>query len=59
LPRAPNPDFIEIKPEPRHKVRVNAAFIEIPRPRGAGRVPFTEKQLTTMRGGVTAEEYRR
>ena len=50
------PRFIEIKPEPRRKVR--ATFIEIPRQRGGGRVPFTEAELTAMRGGLTAEEYR-
>ena len=48
------PRFIEIKPEPRRK----ATFIEIPRQRGGGRVPFTEAELTAMRGGLTAEEYR-
>ena len=26
--------------------------------RGGGRVPFTEAELTAMRGGLTAEEYR-
>ena len=50
------PRFIEIKPEPRRKVR--ATFIEVPRQRGGGRVPFTEAELTAMRGGLTAEEYR-
>jgi len=50
------PRFIEIKPEPRRKV--SATFIEIPRQRGGGRVPFTEAELTEMRGGLTAEEYR-
>ena len=48
--------FIEIKPEPRRKV--SATFIEVPRQRGGGRVPFTEAELTAMRGGLTAEEYR-
>ena len=33
-------------------------FIEIPRERGSGKVPFTEEQLSVMRGGLTAEEYR-
>ena len=51
------PRFIEIKPEPRRKV-ADATFIEIPRQRGGGRVPFTEAELTAMRGGLTAEEYR-
>ena len=50
------PRFIEIKPEHRRKVR--ASLIEIPRQRGGGRVPFTEAELTAMRGGLTAEEYR-
>jgi hypothetical protein len=50
------PRFIEIMPEPRRKVR--ATFIEIPRQRGGGRVPFTEAEVTAMRGGLTAEEYR-
>jgi hypothetical protein len=49
------PRFIEVKPEPR---RVRATFIEIPRQRGGGRVPFTEAELTAMRGGLTVEEYR-
>jgi len=30
----------------------------IPRERGGGKVPFTDEQLTEMRGGLTAEEYR-
>ena len=51
-----DPRFIEIKPEHRRKVR--ATFIEIPRQRGGGRVPFTEAELTAMRGGLTVEEYR-
>ena len=33
-------------------------FIAIPREHGGGKVPFTEEQLTAMRGGLTAEEYR-
>ena len=49
------PRFIEIKPEPR---RIRKRFAEIPRERGGGRVPFTEAELTAMRGGLTAEEYR-
>jgi hypothetical protein len=52
------PRFIEIKPEPRRKVRIRASFIEIPRQRGGGRVPFAKAELTAMRGGLTAEEYR-
>ena len=50
------PRFIEIKPEPRRKLR--ATFIEIPRQRGGGRVPFTEAELTAMRGGLTVEQWR-
>ena len=46
-------------PERRSKVAVSqeARFIEIPRERRSY-VPFTEAQLTAMRGGLTAEEYR-
>jgi hypothetical protein len=32
--------------------------VEIPRQRGGGRVPFIEAELTAMRGGLMAEEYR-
>ena len=54
------PRFIEIKPEPRTRLRRtnNRDFIEIPRERGGGRVPFTEEELRALRGGLTAEEYR-
>ncbi len=38
--------------------RTKPRFIEIPRERGGVRVPFTEEQLTMMRSGLTAEEYR-
>jgi len=38
--------------------RTKPRFIEIPRERGGGKVPFTDEQLTEMRGGLTAEEYR-
>ena len=38
--------------------RTKPRFIEIPRERGGGKVPFTEEQLTAKRGGLTAEEYR-
>ena len=38
--------------------RTKPRFIEIPRERGGARVPFTEEQLTQMRGGGTAEEFR-
>lgn len=54
------PRFIEIKPEPRTKLRRtnNWLFIEIPRERGGGEVPFTEEQLAARRGGLSAEDYR-
>jgi hypothetical protein len=51
------PRFIEIKPEPRRKASLSKRFIEIPRERRSG-VPFTEEELTAIRGGMTAEEYR-
>ena len=38
--------------------RTEPRFIEIPRHRGGGKVPFTEAELAAMRGGLTAEEYR-
>ena len=38
--------------------RTKPRFIEIPRERGGGKVPFTEEQLNDIRGGLTAEEYR-
>ena len=38
--------------------RTKPRFIEIPRERGGGKVPFTEEQLADIRGGMTAEEYR-
>ena len=38
--------------------RTKPRFIEIRPERGGGKVPFTEDQLTEMRGGLTAEEYR-
>ena len=38
--------------------RTKPRFIEIPRERGGGKVPFTKEQLSAMRGGLTAEEYR-
>jgi hypothetical protein len=38
---------------------VIARVIEIRRERGGGRVPFTEQELTLMRRGLSAEEYRR
>jgi hypothetical protein len=53
--------FIDIKPEPRTKLRRtnNWLFIEIPRERGGGKVHYTEEQLTAMRGGLTVEQWRR
>jgi len=39
---------------PSHEPR----FIAIPPRRVGSKVPFTEEQLTAMRGGLTAEEYR-
>lgn len=38
---------------------MRGGFIEVPRQRGGGRVPFTEAELTAIRGGLTAEQYRR
>ena len=35
--------------------RTKPRFVEIPRERGGIRVPFTDEQLTAMRGGLTAE----
>jgi hypothetical protein len=49
------PGFLEIGPEPR---RIRRRFVETSTLRGGGRVPFTEAELTAMRGGLTAEEYR-
>ena len=55
------PRFIEIEPERRTTLRRtnNWLFIDTPRERGGGRVPFTEEQLEAMRGGLTVEQYRR
>jgi hypothetical protein len=41
---------IAAKSEPR--------FIVVPREIRGAKVPYTEDQLATMRGGLTAEEYR-
>jgi hypothetical protein len=38
--------------------RTKPRFIEIPREHGGEKVPFTEEQLSAIRGGLTAEEYR-
>jgi hypothetical protein len=48
--------FIEIKPEPRTRLRRTNdwLFVEIPRERGGGRVPYTEEQLEAIRGGAVA-----
>jgi len=43
------PRFIEIKSESRRRIRASL-LAEIPRQRGGGRVPFTEVELTAMRG---------
>jgi hypothetical protein len=40
---------------PRIAARSTPRFIEIPHERGGGKVPFTEEQLTGLRGGLTAE----
>jgi hypothetical protein len=46
------------KPLPRAlAARTKPRFIEIKRERRSG-VPFTEEQLNSIRGGLTAEEYR-
>lgn len=39
--------------------RTEPRFISIPRERSGAEVPFTEEQLTAMRGGLTVEQYRR
>ncbi len=33
-------------------------FIEIPRERRGSQVPFTEAELSAIRGGLSAEQYR-
>ena len=38
--------------------QTKSRFISIPRERGGGKVQYTEEQLTVMRGGLAAEEYR-
>ena len=38
--------------------RTKPRFIEIPRERGGIRVAFTEEQLSVIRSGLTAEEFR-
>ena len=56
----PHRDFGKPTLEPRTRLRRtrNCDFIEMPRERGGGRVPFTEKQLDAMRGALTVEQYR-
>jgi hypothetical protein len=46
------PRFIEIKPEPPRKVLLAKRTMEIPRERRS-RVPFTEAELSAIRGGRT------
>jgi hypothetical protein len=64
------PRFIDTNPKPRTleerlalareiAARTPPRFIEIPRERGGGKIHYTEEQLTAMRGGLTAEQYRR
>jgi len=43
---------------PRHRRAHEATPHRDTRERDGSRVPFTEEQLTAMRGGQTAEEYR-
>jgi hypothetical protein len=38
--------------------RTPPRFVTIPRERGGGEVHFTEEQLTVMRRGLTAEQWR-
>ena len=38
--------------------RTNPRFIEIKPERRGAKVPFTEAELTAMRGGLAAEDYR-
>lgn len=42
---------------PEKLARTKPRFIEIPREKRSG-MPFTEEQLTAIRGDLTAEEYR-
>lgn len=46
-----------VKLAPAIAARTEPCFIEIPREKRSG-VPFTDEQLTAIRGGLTAEEYR-
>jgi hypothetical protein len=43
----------------RVAARTPPRFIEVPREIRGAKVPYTEEQLAKMRGGLTAEEYRR
>ena len=38
--------------------RTKPRFIEIRRERGGGKVPFTDADLSALRGALTVEEYR-
>ena len=48
------PRFIEVKPEPRPRPKAVCRTR-----RGGGRVRSPRQSITAMRGGLTAEEYRR
>ncbi len=37
---------------------MSGGFIGAPRKRGGGKVPFTEAELTAIRGGLSDEEHR-
>jgi hypothetical protein len=63
------PRLIDTNPKPRTleerlalareiAARTPPRFIEIPRERGGGKIHYAEEQLTAMRGGLTAEQYR-
>jgi hypothetical protein len=63
------PRFIDTNPKPKTleerlalareiAARTPPRFIEIPRERGGGKIHYTEEQLTAMRDGLTAEQYR-
>ena len=57
MQRALNPASSRFKSERRTQAHKATRFIEIHRERHRG-VPFTEEELTRMRGGMTAEQYR-
>jgi hypothetical protein len=64
IPREPKSGAVRNKDLPEDRIerarvlaaRTKARFIEIPRERNG--VPLTEEELTRMRGGMNAEEYR-